>query len=350
MSGPPASDDIAAPAPSEEPPGLLIELVPDAVLVIAGAKVVFANPAALRLFRAGTGPGLIGRKVADLAEDPALGLRLIGPAPGPAADRIVSGRLLRLDGAPFAAELTARDIVFRGQPSRIVVIRDVTERTRQNEQAGRAARQSLAKRLAQVRHDLLQPLNAIRLTAEGALLMIERDRIPTEGWPDSQFALIADQSEQIARMLEGLRIERPAAASAAAAPQLAGAHILVVEADSAAALALCSYLTGQGCRVSLTGSGGEAWDRFRNDPADIVITDRAVFGGEDEDLIAALRDFDPLLPIIVVTDRADEADRIDPRYRDDRCILLKKPTLFPKIGRLIAAFLLPPSEEPVPSP
>jgi len=347
MSAPPSSDDIASTVPAEDNIRLLIDLLPDAVIVTTRAEVVFANPAAQRLFGAETGQELLGHHALDLVDDRSLGVAMMRLADPPATEQIFPYHLCRLDGDPFTAELTGRNIVFRNQPSRLLVIRDATDRNRAHDRARHDAQQALKERIARVRHELSQPLNAIRLAAEGALLMIERDRIPTDGWPDNQFALIAEQSERTAQILDTLRIDEPGAiAPAALLPQPAGSHILVVETDPAAAAALCSYLAEQGCRVSLADSGRDAWNRFREDPADVVITDLPASNEEDEDLIAILRDFDPLLPIIVTTVRPDGAERLDERFRDERCIVLKKSPPLSEIGRLVAAFLLPPSEEP----
>jgi PAS domain S-box-containing protein len=347
MSAPPASDDIASTVPSEDNIRLLLDLLPDAVIVTTQAEVVFANPAAQRLFGAETGQEVQGHHALDLVDDRSLALAMMRLADPPATEQVFPYHLRRLNGDHFEAELTGRNIVFRDRPSRLLVIRDASEQSRARDQSRRDARQALKEQIARLRHKLSQPLNVIRLAAEGALLMIERDRIPADGWPESQFALIAEQSERTAQILDTLRIDEPdLSTSSAALPQPAGSHILVVENDPAAAAALSSYLSTQGCRVSLADSGRDAWDRFRNDPADVVITDLLVPTGDGEDLIAVLRDFDPLLPIIVTTARPGGADRLDARFRDERCVVLKKPPPLSEIARLIAAFLLPPSEEP----
>jgi len=331
MSAAPDTDD-ALTGQGEDNFRLLIDLLPDALIITAQARVVFANPSALRLFGAGRGQDLVGHHALELIDDRSLGLAMVNLADPPVIEQIYSYHMRRLNGDRFEAELTGRNIVFRDRPSRLLVIRDITKRSSALEQAC----QGLGQRLARLRHDLTQPLNVIRLAAEGALLMIERGKVPTTGWPESQFSLIAEQSELTSRILDGIRTApRDEAPPVAVHP--AGSHILVVEEDAAAAAALVQYLDGLGCRVSHAETGDEAWSRFQDDPADVVIAALPEPSGKKGDLIDALRDFDPWLPIIVTTTRPEGAERMD-----ERCVVLKKPLVPSEIGRLIAAFLHPP--------
>ncbi|CCG42256.1 PAS domain-containing protein [Magnetospirillum molischianum] len=351
------SDDIVSPESDEDDSRLLIDLIPDAVIVTTKASIVFANPAALNLFEAGTEHELIERHILNLVDDSSLGLAMIRLADPPAIEHVFPYRLRRRNGDPFDAELTGRNIVFRGRPSRLLVIRDITERNRLHEHALQASRRdALSEMTTELMHDLSQPLNVIRLAAEGAVLMIERGK-PSIEWLESQFALIAEQSERTAQSLEDIRmlIHRetdtalPTADPAPIADRHAEAHILVVESDSAATATLVDYLDGLGCRVSIARSGKDAWNRFHHDPADVVIIDPHTTADDGEDLVSCLRDFDPLLPIIVTSNQFYGREWVSDRYHDGRYILLNKPLDLPEIGRLIAAFLLPPPEDPLTS-
>lgn len=120
-------------------------------------------------------------------------------------------------------------------------------------------------------------------------------------------------------------------------------HILVVEDNAAAAESLANALVAMGCRVSTCSSGTEAWQRFMSEPADVVITDLHMPAGGGEQLIARLRDYDPLLPIVVTTGHLGASEQLDDTLNDDRCVVLKKPLPLGQLAEIIATFLQPPS-------
>jgi PAS domain S-box-containing protein len=122
------------------------------------------------------------------------------------------------------------------------------------------------------------------------------------------------------------------------------AHIMVVDDETAAAEALAHYLRALGCRVSVAGTGERAWDLFSADPADVVITDLRMPAGNGEELVEKLRDFDPLLPIIIVTGHLGATERLADNLQDDRCAVLKKPLALGQLGDLVTTFLQPPAE------
>ncbi|RAU21204.1 hybrid sensor histidine kinase/response regulator [Paramagnetospirillum kuznetsovii] len=122
------------------------------------------------------------------------------------------------------------------------------------------------------------------------------------------------------------------------------AHVLVVDDETAAAESLGHYLKALGCRVSVAGTGEEAWSLFSSDPADVVITDLRMPAGNGEELVEKLRDFDPLQPIIIVTGHLGATERIADSLQDDRCAVLKKPLALGTLGEIIAEFLQPPAE------
>jgi len=288
---------------------LLIDLCPDALIVTTQSIVVFANPAAQAKFGTPDTPDLIGYPFQASVE------------------------------ATERPGLYARDIVFRGCPSRLLVFRDTAEPV-------------LAQIAARVRHDLSQPLNVIRLAAEGALLMIERGKTPVSGWPENQFALIAEQAERTAQCLEDIdALFRPKLTRPAVQPSRAidppETHLLIVGDESIAATIRDHVHNTAETRVSDATTCNEAWNRFRSDPADVVMIDRDGTIGDDTALIARLRDFDPLQPIIVISSQPNGLNCINETYRDERLAAVKKPLDWPTFDRLITAFLRPPAEAPI---
>lgn len=303
-------DDIAPLSREDEGLRRLIDLCPDALIVTTQSIVVFANPAAVRRFGTEDYPALVGRPIPD------------------SLDGIGSAGLLR------------HDIVFRGCPSRLLVFRE-------------AAQPMIETIAARLRHDLAQPLNVIRLAAEGALLMIERGKIPASGWPETQFALIAEQAERTSQCLEDMSaLFRPTSVSPSTDSQVppscasAEAHILIVGSDTA----LQDHFGNRpGIRVSVAATCTDAWTQFRNDPADVVVIDPDGQIGDDAGLIATLRDFDPLQPIILTPLQPDGHDSRDITNLDERLAVIAKPLDWPSLDRVIAAFLRPPAEDPITS-
>ena len=108
----------------------LVNLSPDAIIVNAGGKYVFANPAAARLFGATSPREIVGRGAADMIHPDyreliaqRVGHVLAGGAPMPREIKV-----LRLDGASVEVEAIGSRIEFDGSPATQVVLRDITER------------------------------------------------------------------------------------------------------------------------------------------------------------------------------------------------------------------------------
>ena len=110
----------------------VVELSPDAILIHQDGAIVFANPAAVAMLRAG-GPGdLIGRPVLEIVhpgtrEHVAWNIEtdLRGEESPPA-----TADLCRLDGTTATVQGRGAMIPFGGRPAIQVVLRDVTEEKR----------------------------------------------------------------------------------------------------------------------------------------------------------------------------------------------------------------------------
>ncbi|MFS2011985.1 response regulator [Azospirillum sp. CT11-132] len=100
-----------------------------------------------------------------------------------------------------------------------------------------------------------------------------------------------------------------------------GTHILVAEDEDLVALALAEVLEAEGFRVTITHNGQEAIATDVADPADLLVTDMRmpILGGHD--VIRALRDRRPSLPVIVLTGYSEYLPKEEP----DRLVVLHKP-------------------------
>ncbi|MEK6282294.1 MAG: PAS domain S-box protein [Acidobacteriota bacterium] len=121
---------------SEERYRRLVELSPDAIIVHTEGKLLYVNPAAVKLWGAKTSDDLIGRPVLDIVhpayrqadherirEIQQLGTSCV----------LTELKHLRLDGEVIDVEVTGMSMIFQGQPAVQAVVRDITDRKRGRE-------------------------------------------------------------------------------------------------------------------------------------------------------------------------------------------------------------------------
>ena len=123
---------------SEERFRALVEWSPEAMLVYLGGKVIYANPAAVRILGARTASELEGKLLLDLIHPAShqtvlAGLKkdagLRGGAP------LAQWRCLRLDGTPLEVEARSRSATYDGKQVTISSLHDISAR----QQVGGAA-------------------------------------------------------------------------------------------------------------------------------------------------------------------------------------------------------------------
>lgn len=107
----------------------LIELLPDAVLVLADERIAYANAEAQQLF-GGTPAQLAGRAALALIDPDSRALlqqRTEALRAGVTTLPLVELRVLRLDGGVRTVQATATQFIERGHPKIVLVMRDVSE-------------------------------------------------------------------------------------------------------------------------------------------------------------------------------------------------------------------------------
>jgi PAS domain S-box-containing protein len=110
----------------------MVELSPDAITVHRQGRVVFANPAAVRLLGARSPEELLGRSVLEFVHPdsrPAVLKRLERLRQGYSVPT-VEERFVRLDGTPVEVEVAAAPMLHAGEPAVQVVARDIADRKR----------------------------------------------------------------------------------------------------------------------------------------------------------------------------------------------------------------------------
>jgi diguanylate cyclase (GGDEF)-like protein/PAS domain S-box-containing protein len=118
---------------SEERYHQLAESSPDGILVKTGDRLVWANAAAARIFGTSCAADLIGRSMADFFDvttDDILQRAIARALDSERVGAPVTLAARRLDGAETFVELGAARISWEGRPAAQVLIRDVTEQKR----------------------------------------------------------------------------------------------------------------------------------------------------------------------------------------------------------------------------
>lgn len=150
----------------------LVDASPDAILVEQAGRIVFANHAAAKLFRARAVPWLIGSSLQELVhpKDRAL-LRQWSekPRPAEAREKELRIRILRPDGSVAHVEGSAIASSYQGKPAVHFVLRDVSERIRAEKRQRR-----LRRALKNAAHKWTRTFDSI----EFAIVVLDRhDRI-----------------------------------------------------------------------------------------------------------------------------------------------------------------------------
>jgi len=118
---------------SEERYRSLVEVSPDAVAVHANGRIVYVNPAGVKLFRGSNESDLIDKPILDIVHPDFKELvrqRVIGAAEHGRAQPMTEEKFLCIDGTDVDVEVVSVPIVFKGMPAIQVIARDITGRKR----------------------------------------------------------------------------------------------------------------------------------------------------------------------------------------------------------------------------
>jgi PAS domain S-box-containing protein len=206
---------------SEERYRSLVELSPDALFVEIDDKIVFINTAGVKLLGANKARDIIGRSAMAFIypEDRKKiqqRVRKLHDEHKPL--HFVEHRITQLDGAVINVEMAAAPLTFEGKPAAQVILHDITDRKRSEEEIRRLnleLEQRVIERTAElesankeleafsysVSHDLRAPLRHIEGFVE-ILRSTKSDCLDEEGQRHLQ--TIADSSRQMGKLIDDL--------------------------------------------------------------------------------------------------------------------------------------------------
>jgi two-component system, cell cycle sensor histidine kinase and response regulator CckA len=119
----------------------ILALLPAAVLVHQAGRIVFVNPTAVRLLGARSADDLVGTPALDVVHPDcraAVLERIRKTLSTDAVAPFLEEKLVRLDGTPIDAEVSAVAFAYRGQPAVCVTALDVGERKQSQEELRRS--------------------------------------------------------------------------------------------------------------------------------------------------------------------------------------------------------------------
>lgn len=134
----------------------LVEWSPEPIVVHKDAKLLYANPAAIKMFGAESAAQLVGKPILELVHPdshPLVLARLKEFSETGAIFGMQEQRYLKLDGTPIDVEVQSKSLIFDAAPAVYVAIRDITERRRLD--------RLKAEFISTVSHELRTPLTSI---------------------------------------------------------------------------------------------------------------------------------------------------------------------------------------------
>ncbi|MBI5730214.1 MAG: PAS domain S-box protein [Ignavibacteriales bacterium] len=122
---------------SEEHYRTVVDISPDAIIIHCEGKIVFVNPAAVKLVGASSQNDLLGKPAIEFVhpdERESVGKRILEILKSGKSSTWLEERFIIIDGSIIYVETVGTPTTYNGKPSVQVIIHDITERKRTEEQ------------------------------------------------------------------------------------------------------------------------------------------------------------------------------------------------------------------------
>lgn len=186
----------------------LTEASPDMIAVHTRGRFVFVNAAGAHLLGVTSADELLGRRLLDFVHPDDHETARNSPPMSSFDDQIEFKEFvaLRSDGRSFQAEALGTEFLYQGEPSILVIWRDITDRKLAQAQLVQTSKLALLGEMAaSMAHELNQPLNIIRMAADSSLILMEEDKADEESHRE-EFERISNQTERMANIINHLRV------------------------------------------------------------------------------------------------------------------------------------------------
>jgi PAS domain S-box-containing protein len=151
----------------------LIEWTPEAIAVHSDGKMLFVNPAAVRMLGAASAQEIVGKPIMDLVHPDfreIVRARVQSSREEGVSLPTLEEKFQKVDGSTIDVEVTGMLISYEGRPAHQVAMRDITERKRADEALQSTLREKMAL-LNEVHHRVKNNLQVI-----SSLLRLEASR------------------------------------------------------------------------------------------------------------------------------------------------------------------------------
>lgn len=195
---------------SEERYRSIAEMSLDAIVVHVDDRIVYANGQAVTVAGADSIDDLVGQPLTRYIQPDFLGVvterlrTVIGTGRTSERTEVI---LMRQNGAPFDAEISSSSIAYGGRPAVQTVVRDISEdKAVQSQLIQTAKLATLGEMAAGMAHELSQPMNVIRMAAEGALLGHDQSGEPLSAELRKALGIITSQAGRMGEIIDHMRI------------------------------------------------------------------------------------------------------------------------------------------------